>query len=107
MRVDRVGEVQGWAVFSVGCSQYTAESKLNIVHYCNGSVLGQQQGVHYGPNRIQPLRFGTKGFLMDSFIFYQEALFLFIKGILIFSFEFYRVLEIKKNKILSFYFKFF
>ena len=73
VRVDGVGEVQGWAVFSDGCSQYTAESKLNTAHYCNGSVLGQQQGVHYGKNRIQPLRFGTKGFLMDSLICYQEA----------------------------------
>ena len=33
-------------------------------------------GIHYGQTRIQPLRFGTEGFLMDSFICYQDKAFL-------------------------------
>ena len=32
---------------------------------------------HYGQNRFKPLRFGTKGFSIDSFICYQDKTFFY------------------------------
>ena len=36
----------------------------------------ETQTNHYGQNRIQSLWFGTKGFMMDSFICYRDKTFL-------------------------------